>query len=790
MSSSGSRDDPAQGRATAQRPPTAHDASRAGPPVEESTRFMDPESQAESFTREDKLRLFDLIEGLQESITQIGGECRSLTGRMDIMEHYLQEDRSAPTVRPDPAREMPRRMPEGSAPRAEFQSGDARRNPSMSGDIRQDRTMHPSMTPNVVPGMPSMGDIQLAREVTYGRDGRAGSYRPDDIRTAYVPPSVLRQTRVGQSPGLVRPSAPQGTALGTPFFGSSSISGDNKTQIRQDDVGILTAENARRFTRRLKSLQELYGEEKTLRGLKRSLINEETPKEIVDWFDSIIASTDEDAMDARRTVEGWCWLIENRYAPTVYQGQQMLEKIKFNWRDGIMGFTASVRAACVEASITSPSAITYEIVRRLPDEYQSLLHETSFTSVEQLEKELRRIDQAARKFHNLSSSSGYHQSRATGTEIKAQDNAQSSGKPRRACHNCGKYHWYSGPNATPCDTTAVRSHLGETQDTLPSPELSEDEAGNDKRPPPNDNTDSDCDSSTWFAEIETDELTNSLTVQHERNKSKRVRFSEPIKHEVVVRPIGSLTSAPDAKQSVSAQVKVAHRRDGVAKWKPLDGGSAISIVSEKYLNFHYPKAKIETKAKKDRITIKGVVPGVHTASERGVNLDIWLLTTSGYAKLQQYFHIISSLNVGIILGQDLIRCYGMVIDGARNQFEIPQHRLVGPMKSSMNYIDTHRNALTQDYSPVPDTRVRMAKAFVLPPLTQTAVPVKMPTNTQTRIFPVYQVDSALDKITIDGESIVNGDGTGYVPITNHSNHPKVLGNGEILARIQDNSQSF
>ena len=101
---------------------------------------------------------------------------------------------------------------------------------------------------------------------------------------------------------------------------------------------------------------------------------------------------------------------------------------------------------------------------------------------------------------------------------------------------------------------------------------------------------------------------------------------------------------------------------GQPQYRPIDTGSAMNFISERFLDKWFPKTtRIEKGAAHGGIG--GIVPNSKCKSTHGAVLKLYLPMESGEdVMIEGFFHIIESLKPGILLGMETIHPYKFEFD--------------------------------------------------------------------------------------------------------------------------------
>ena len=642
---------------------------------------------------------------------------------------------------------------------------------------------------------PSHGPVFGMRGPGFGES----SYIPPADGERYVPP-------------------PRGTRQLSAAPLASTWQGESKVENIFKQIGFLNPSEPRRFTSRLRNILRVNEESKVLHALERSMISNES-EDVASWYDSVMASLDTTEQDARNSVEGWVFLIQERYARDTYQSQQYLSSITFSWDEEMTGYCSKVRAACLEAGILDPAAVCNEITRRLPSEYYSRLL-TSYDTVTALERDLKKIQGAASMAHKqnevttklqreLQSATRSRPATFRPEFKKKTDNAplpmsrekDTAPVPPYPCRQCGEAHWTYGKHRTPCKSSSVaayRVELGLPIDCMQAEAAEEEEcetSGSETVSGPSEDDDGGVDSKSYLIFVDSD--ANSTCHKVESSTVPSGPSASASKKIVVISPSAPCTESA-FRRSTSDQVKVATTAGGRWHWRPLDGGSSISLVSKKFLDEAFPHATVYKKSAENVSRVSGIMPDASTVSDEAVKLTFWIVTKSERAQITATFHVVPSLRVGLLIGNDIIRSFGISIDAPNNVFEMRRHRLVGDLLAPPDAVATKTlqkdvvvgeatlKAPTKRVTFADDNKrpVKVLRETHLRPGYQADVPVSFKAFDKDMLF------TGEDQSTVAGEAVLFGScllppGPHHkVVASNVGTTPCKLGAGQVIGSVE------
>ena len=552
---------------------------------------------------------------------------------------------------------------------------------------------------------------------------------PQDARQSEAPGERLptwRSSNVGRETLPHLNLSPADNELGSAFSYQESC------RQRIEELGKLDPERPRAFIHRINVATSSYGETAILHALHATLVKSDKT-EVTDWYDAVMGSIDVDEADARNSVAGWVHLIQSKFCRDAFESLAYLDKLKFSWNEPINSFVSKVRAAALECNLRDPVAVCHEVVKRLPVEYLLRL-DSEYSDITKLERDLRRHSSAAvamrknkveldqlqdkvvrrQPFGNLSTNTP-----------KATTGAKKT--PSTPCYKCGHLHFHSGVNATPCPVPhkTTSNHVQSNAEghynafsaalsgTPYTPDLDyeqhsiEDDEQTHVRSPAssptayksahvdldqeirpysggfdldshyvNLNQDIRPQSGGFDLDLHYVEIDCRQTTTQDRATGYQGRAPSRI---VTLRADGGLPTESTFKSSVADYVKVATDVKEPWFWRPLDGGSPISLVSRQFLQKCLPRLNASPKSSDNVANIRGVNGG-QSVSRDGVLLTLYLVMRNNVrAELQGYFHVVDNLSSGLLIGRDISRPYGLMVDSSEDSFFVKRHKLVGDL---------------------------------------------------------------------------------------------------------------
>ena len=514
--------------------------------------------------------------------------------------------------------------------------------------------------------------------------------------------------------GSSAPSATPGPAnFDTGDYMRTALARADDRLLKASTLGFLKPEKPRQFLNQLK----IFGNQHSARALTHAFyesMNTNTNEEVQLWFNAVVASTDPIDVQRRETINGWIQLIEDTFSKTSAEAERHLHSIKYDWEEPVTKFVFKIRTAMAEMNKNDPAAVIWEIERRLPDEYKASPFNSLSTDKPRYETfltELKAKELGAKHARDqrvqLTKALGYvtrneRDARPRYENRKKDDGGKSDkykGKTAKYDKNnpppcyCGKNHWRKD---TPCNPSGARA-LAAMQ-VLLGELVDEYDADEDSRPDSSGSNSSgssipqkrsmkdeeeDAASSYFRPSNEEEHDTRSylvtpvddeppITVMHARAEAS-TSGTQPARV-VAVKPLGPALDEYSYKGLGPACVKVATSPTAAPKWRPLDTGSPVSLVSKVFLEAHYKTVLPVTKAKP--LNLAGITAG-RTISDAGAELDIYLPTRdNSWMKMRGYFHVVPELHVGILLGNDLVKSYQISVM-ADDTFHVGTANLTG-----------------------------------------------------------------------------------------------------------------
>ena len=209
---------------------------------------------------------------------------------------------------------------------------------------------------------------------------------------------------------------------------------------------------------------KLYGNDPVLKAIHKSMVGNNNTV-VTDWYSTLIKGSDLNKL-CMKTVDGWCILIRQKFGKTTMERMRNLDAIRFSWDESINGFVTQNVRACIKSRIFNPAAQVFQIFKRLPYKFTLGMNPDVFDDVEKLELDLQGCKPAARAAHRAT----YKRTTNASPERERGDKRKVS-PPSRPCNLCGKMHWRTGPNATPCPPGKVVSIKKEVYQTSEEEDL-------------------------------------------------------------------------------------------------------------------------------------------------------------------------------------------------------------------------------------------------------------------------------------------------------------------------------
>ena len=109
------------------------------------------------------------------------------------------------------------------------------------------------------------------------------------------------------------------------------------------------------------------------------------------------------------------------------------------------------------------------------------------------------------------------------------------------------------------------------------------------------------------------------------------------------------------------------RLDGEEAEIAVDTGCTMSIADRAFIEKHCPDAEVKTVP--TTVRVRGIGKDKQAASQY-VNITIYLPGNGGIARLQREVHIIDMLKAGLLLGLDILKPEGIIVDPSREAMTI------------------------------------------------------------------------------------------------------------------------
>ena len=224
------------------------------------------------------------------------------------------------------------------------------------------------------------------------------------------------------------------------------------------------------------------------------------------------------------------------------------------------------------------------------------MNPNAFTLVEGLEKDLRGREPGARAQHRA-----LNKRVSNASPERERGDRRKSSPPSKPCNLCGTYHWRTGTNATPCPTTRASSVPKEKVQLKKEVYVVEDKeetTGEDTSDTVNvvSNNETKLDDQSFYdaenylvdwedhGKLIDYDSANYTGIYLVEGKEKR---GPTQKHNTVIRAkaLGPVPNEHTYKRFESQKILVRNGDQfGEPRFRPIDPGSAMSFVSEKFLN--------------------------------------------------------------------------------------------------------------------------------------------------------------------------------------------------------------
>lgn len=524
------------------------------------------------------------------------------------------------------------------------------------------------------------------------------AHQPTSYRYA-VPPEARYDPRYNRTPAgpATTANAQFQEPLGTPFVphAAPSIFGYpagprmpprefnsniKPIQPKHEDIGSLEPDTPESFILRLRAnMVRFSDQESNLVAVIHRAMVQSNNLTVRAWYTTLVAMDAGGNVAIRerlRSVEGWIDLINFKFARSMVQRAQALQSIRFSWDEPIDIFCARIIQACVEAGKAAEDHYIVEICSRLPAELLNGLAPGRFTTVAELERELRINEVYARRIHYRMFSrddrsgpygkSPYPVKRTD--DKKADDRKASDGRnPPNLTNRQRPFETRAYPNvqgghsSSATRATSQHVHFGhaETEDGERT-ELSSSESEDRHESSPQDSP------STTASSPQDDSRIWYFTVDDESTQTYHAVSSPatPVPNILSCRPLGQNSLQPGGYLDYSiVQMPVATTSEGETFWRMIDTGAGMSLASRKWLDANVPDAEVNRLD--TPIALTGVVPNQRLVIKDVAKVDLFIPVDAASptrVHVAVLFYVVDSLAPGILLGPDFLVPYKIQLD--------------------------------------------------------------------------------------------------------------------------------
>ena len=492
--------------------------------------------------------------------------------------------------------------------------------------------------------------------VPYGQPPSA--YAPQHGAYPFTQPSVF-----GYAGGPTAPARPSNPDI-------------KPLQPKQEDVGDLDPASPESFILRLRANMARFAdqEDNVVACVHRTMVQSKSLP-VSAWYSTLMALDAGGNMAVRerlRSVEGWIDLINFKFSRSMIQRAQALQAIRFDWNEPLDTFCAKIIHACVEAGKPSEDQYIVEICSRLPPEFLNGLAPGRFTSVAELERELRINEAYVRRIHFRAYGDRNSSSWSNRTNAKKPDEATTDtnkDKDKKTTSSFRPYNRFydnrrSGEN---------RVHFGHTEfddgermaiAEEPEPErvhaVSESPYGS---PTTNDSGHGDSprdDLQAWYFAV--DEPSVSYHTQPATDSTVYTAPNEA-PNILTCRPSGPSSLEPGGYLNYSiVQMPVSTTPNGEVFWRLVDTGAGMSLASRKWLDSQ-TTAKLESLT--TPVSLTGVVPNHKVLIKHTAKVDLYVpinAVTPTRVHVVVLCYVVDSLVPGLLLGPDFLVPYKVQLD--------------------------------------------------------------------------------------------------------------------------------
>ena len=122
---------------------------------------------------------------------------------------------------------------------------------------------------------------------------------------------------------------------------------------------------------------------------------------------------------------------------------------------------------------------------------------------------------------------------------------------------------------------------------------------------------------------------------------------------IVPRPMGGRMHKDSYRKVTSNQILVRASQFGPAKFRQLDGGSPITLVSRAFMTKWFPDVPLHAQLSHHQ-PIAGIAEGATISLQVGAWLELFLpLTDSAEAKIEVYAKVLDVCPPGLLIGNDV-----------------------------------------------------------------------------------------------------------------------------------------
>ncbi|BFZ54465.1 hypothetical protein PYCC9005_001502 [Savitreella phatthalungensis] len=525
-------------------------------------------------------------------------------------------------------------------------------------------TLHlPSSSGRRAQGQPR----QEIQEDTPSRDPAGDSTNLPDVQASASTPRNVSLVDASALAAMIAQAARQLSS--SPDESSYTVrptpSNDNQGREKLK-LGDLSSQHPNAFLAEVRGMQGLYSERQLRSAIVQTLSKSEDEAVRV-WYRATLAGLSTSQI---LSTDEWIDRIRQKFGKDFYQIRSLLDSHKYSPRESISTFVSRTQEICLECEYYEPHQQIGEIVARLPAEYRYGLSFTSFTSVEQLERELVSREEAQHP----------ERARYRARSVSPDTTRKSSvnpGRPRPIppCPNCGQSHWLKGPQATPCHAAKVKEETKQPRtNSRPAKTYVTTEASSGETESSQGEISDDREVIHLVRPSSGDSPLTPIDIDQPGEKAFAVLLSDTPGPVVWPKAKGPLPSAESFRRLSPARAKVQLERGGSIVWAVMDTGSAMSLVSADYYYGYLQKFSVANKKSVPHV-LHGVVPGASTESSEGCIASLLLPLRNGrLVGLSTYLHVVPNLGVSLILGTDTLEPYGIRLDLAQGSYIVTEAR--------------------------------------------------------------------------------------------------------------------